>query len=191
MNYAVIDIETVPVEIKDDDIKEYLMDKQISKEMRAFHPLFSKIICICLKNENNTIALTGNEKEILEKFWDTVQDYNYFITFNGYSFDIPFIIIRSTVNKVKFRNIISLNKFNMQGSNHFDVMLYFSQNTFTNIRLDIIAKSLGIMTGEDRFTGREVERLYKEGNIDEIIEHCKQDVSITEKIWMHVKNELL
>src|SRR3989344_710785 len=187
MNYLVVDIETVPAEIKDEDIKEYLMDKQINKEMRSFHPLFSKIICICLKNENEIITLSGNEKEILEKFWDIAKGYNYFITFNGYGFDVPFLIIRSTIKKVKFRNIINLNKFSMQGSNHFDVMLYFNQSgNFTNIRLDVIAKSLGIQIDSNRFTGREVEKLHKEGKMDEIISHCKQDVEITEQIYLYI-----
>jgi len=188
MNHLVIDIETVPIDIKDEMIREYLMDKQISKEARSLHPLYSKIICIVVKGREE-IVLTGEEKNILEKFWNIAREYDYFVTHNGYGFDIPFIIIRSAINKIKYSSKIQLNKYTMNNSNHFDTMLFFSQNgVFFNVRLDVIARSLGIDVGEDRFSGREVERLFNEGRMDEIIKHCKEDVEITEKIWLFLRN---
>jgi len=191
MNHLVIDIETTPLELKDEIIKEYLMDKQISKEMRSLNPLYSKIICICLKpNDKETIVLNGeNEKEILERFWFTVKDYSLFITHNGYGYDIPFIMVRSTINKLKSTINININKFQMKTSNHFDTMLHFNQNgAFLNPRLDIVAKTCNINIGENRFGGKEVERLYKEGKIEEIKQHCKEDVEITEKVYLFIKN---
>jgi len=191
MNHLVIDIETVPLEIKDETIKEYLMDKQISKEMRSLNPLYSKIICICLKpKDKETIEIAGdNEKEILERFWFTVKEHGFFITHNGYGFDIPFIIIRSTFNKIKPTMNINLNKFQMKTSNHFDTMLFFSQNgAFTNPRLDIVAKTCNIQIPENRFGGKEVEKLYKEGKLDLIKQHCREDVEITEKVYLFFKN---
>ena len=187
MNHLVIDIETVPLEIKDDVIKEYLMDKKIDKESRSLHPLYSKIICIVIKGDEETV-LIGEEKDILERFWSIAKEYSRFVTHNGYGFDIPFIIVRSAINNVNFHSKIWLNKYSMIGSNHFDTMLFFSQNgVFFNVRLDIIARSLGIETSDD-ISGRDVERLYKEGNINKIIEHCRKDVQITEKIYLFLKD---
>jgi len=185
MRKLVIDIETVPLDIKDETISEYLMDKKIGKEARSLHPLYSKIICIVLKGEDY-IVLEGEEKSILERFWEIVKNYDMFVTHNGYGYDIPFIIVRSSVNKVKFRSLIQLNKFNMVNSNHFDTMLFFSQSVFFNVRLDIIARSLGLSVKKS-FDGREVERMYKEGRLQEIIEYCKNDVEITEKIYEFLK----
>ena len=190
MNYLIIDIETIPLELKDGTIREYLMDKQISREMRSLNPLYSKIICICLKpKDKETIILSSdNEKELLEQFWSIVKDYHLFITHNGYGFDIPFIIIRSTINKIKQTININLNKFQMLTSNHFDTMLFFSQQgVFTNPRLDIVAKTCNIDIGDNRFDGREIERLYKEGKLEQIKKHCKEDVEITEKVYLYVK----
>ena len=190
MNYLVFDVETVPLEIKDDIIKEYLMNKQISKEMRSLNPLYAKIICICLKpKDEEVVILSGeNEKVLLEQFWSIAKDYNLFVTNNGYGYDVPFIIIRSIINKIRPSIKININKFSMENSNHFDTMIFFSQNVFTNPRLDIVAKTLGIDIGENRFTGAEVERLHKEGKWDEIKQHCKEDVEITEKVYLFVKN---
>jgi len=190
MTYLVFDIETVPVEIKDEVVREYLMDKQISKEMRCLNPLYAKVICICLKPEDREmIILSGeDEKILLEEFWNIAENYNMFITNNGYGYDVPFLIIRSIINKIKPMFNININKFSMLNSNHFDTMIFFSQNSvFTNPRLDIVAKTCGIEIGKDRFTGAEVERLYKEGKWEEIKRHCKEDVEITEKIYLFVK----
>lgn len=41
------------------------------------------------------------EKELLEEFWDGARSYDTFVTFNGRSFDIPFILHRSVVCGVK------------------------------------------------------------------------------------------
>ena len=44
--YLFLDIETVPVKIIDEFVKEYFMDKKISKELRSLNPNYSKIITI-------------------------------------------------------------------------------------------------------------------------------------------------
>jgi|SRR3989344_541650 len=190
MNYIAFDIETAPIDIRDDMIKEYLMDKQISKEMRSLNPMYAKIICICLKpNDGEMIILSGeNERVLIEQFWSIVKDYNLFVTNNGYGYDVPFLIVRSAINRIKPSIKININKFSMENSNHFDTMLFFSQNVFTNPRLDIIAKTLGIDVGENRFSGAEVERLYREGKWEEIRQHCREDVDITERIYLFLKN---
>ena len=189
MDYLVMDIETTPLELKDKVVIEYLMDKQISKEMRSFNPLYSKIICIGLKpkDKDPIILIGGDEVELLEKFWNIAKDYHIFITHNGYGFDIPFLNIRSIINKVKPTVNINLNKFQMLTSNHFDTMLFFSQNgTFTNPRLGIVAKTCSISVPDKGFDGREIERLFKENKLKEIEKHCKEDVEITEKVYNHI-----
>lgn len=191
MNHLVIDIETVPMDIKDETIREYLMDKQISREMRCFNPLYSKIICIGLKpSDDNSIILSGNDEgKLLEEFWSIAKEYNLFITHNGYGFDVPFIMIRSVINQVKPSVNININKFKMDSSNHFDTMLFFNPNSsFSNPRLDIIAKICNINIGENRFTGAEIERLYKEGKWEDIKQHCREDVEIAEKIYIFAKS---
>ena len=131
-----------------------------------------------------------NEEEILGKFVNFFEKNKdaVFITYNGYGFDIPFIIVRSAVHKIKFKSLIQLNKYNMVNSNHFDTMMFFNQNgVFFNVRLDVIARSLGIPVMDGRFSGVEVERLFKEGKMDEIVKHCKEDVELTEKIYFWLK----
>src|SRR5574340_1018800 len=90
----------------DDDVKDV-------KESLSFYPLTGEVITIGILNpdtdkgavyfqapetqitpfeENGIKFETGTEKEILEKFWNTVKSYREIITFNGRGFDCPFIL---------------------------------------------------------------------------------------------------
>lgn len=186
MKYIFLDIETAPIKIENEDVKEYLMDKRISREDRSLNPLYAKIIAIGLKAMNGINIYNGEEKEILEQFWSNIGNSlnTTLVTYNGYKFDIPFIILRSIINKVKIPFSINLNKWQMEKSNHFDLMLFFSQHeTFINPNLRILGKMYGIES-DDKLYGYDIERLYKEGKIEEIKKKCQNDIEVMEKLFL-------
>jgi 3'-5' exonuclease len=41
------------------------------------------------------------EKEMLSEFWKTAGSYDEFISFNGRSFDAPFLMARSAINEIR------------------------------------------------------------------------------------------
>lgn len=193
MKYIALDIETVPLEIKDPDIIQYLMDKKISKEMRVLDPNYSKIVAIGLKQESKDpqILIGEDESKLLKEFWDILDNYmkqptpykKWIVTHNGYKFDVPFIIVRSYVNHIKPKVAINTNKWRMEESNHFDTMLFFSQyELFTNLNLKILCRMHNIEVPEG-ISGANIEEHYKKGNWDIIKEHCKQDVQLTAKLY--------
>jgi uncharacterized protein YprB with RNaseH-like and TPR domain len=54
------------------------------------------------RSEDNLIEYeSGSEIEILKKFWEDVRLYKQLITFNGRSFDCPFLMLRSAVLGIK------------------------------------------------------------------------------------------
>ena len=197
MKFIFLDIETVPVELHD-DVKEYFMNKKISKDSRQTHPMYARTIVICAKEYQKETKIFNNadEKSLLEDFWNFMAEKfaedpkTIIVTHNGYKFDIPFLILRSHINGIKIPVQINTNRFNMMGSNHFDTLVFFSFNeTFTYPNLEILCKMFGIKVHE-RLTGNEIIKCYKKGNIQEIIEHCKNDVEILEKLFdkvcMHI-----
>lgn len=191
MPYLFLDIETAPLEIKNEAIKSYLMDKKISKESRSFIPIYSKIITIGIKELDKPaeIYADDNEKALLEKFWQIINKnpFSRIVTFNGYKFDIPFIIIRSIINEVNMPIHINTNRWSMEKSNHFDVMMFFSQyETFLNPSLEVMGHVLGIPAEYNSISGADIERLYKEGNIDEIKNKCQNDVVLLEEVFKRV-----
>lgn len=197
MKFITLDIETVPIKIEHEDVREYLMDKKISKESRSLDANYAKIITIGLKVFNEPLKLFygDDEKEILAGFWNFMKEFVNknplfkIITHNGYKFDIPFIILRSCVNNVEIpKNIdINTNQWTMKNSNHFDTMIFFSYyGNFINPNLDVLCRLHGIDVPKGRIFGADIERVYKEGNWEKITEHCKQDIEILEKLFEKV-----
>jgi len=202
MRYIVLDIETVPLEIRDSDIVQYIMDKNISKDRISLDPNYSKIIAIGLKRESKDpeILIGDDEAEIIKEFWDILDNYmrqptpykKRVVTHNGYKFDIPFIIIRSYVNHIKPKVIINTNKWRMEESNHFDTMQFFSQHElFTYLSLKILCRMHDIEVPTEGISGVDIEEHYNKGNWDVIKEHCKQDVEITAKLYERIFLHLL
>ncbi|MEK6862753.1 MAG: ribonuclease H-like domain-containing protein [Nanoarchaeota archaeon] len=184
MNYLFLDIETTPLEINDEFIMRYLMDKKLTDASRSLDPNYSKIIVIGLKYNDEIKLLTGEEKDILNEFWNFIKENNFtIVTHNGYNFDVPFIIARSIINNIQISKEINLNHWNMLKSNHIDAMLIFSQNVFTNASLKILARLNNVEFNDDGILGRDIERLWKEGKLDIIKEHCKNDIEILEKLF--------
>src|SRR3989344_1360217 len=130
MKYMFLDIETTNFEINDEYVMRYLMDKKLTDASRSLDPNYSKIIFIGLKLNNELKLLEGEEKNILNEFWDIIKENNnaVIVTHNGYKFDVPFIIVRSIINNISIPLEINLNPWNMIRSNHFDTMILFSQN---------------------------------------------------------------
>lgn len=130
MNKIIVDIETIGVDFKTLDLKsqEYLLkfaeneeEEERIKESLALYPLTGEIVAIGMLNpdtdrgsilfqnkggkresftEGNIIFESGSEKEILEKFWHTILNYDQIITFNGRCFDAPYLNLRSAVLKI-------------------------------------------------------------------------------------------
>ena len=187
--YAVIDIEVIPERFGSDEVKEYLMDKNFP---RKIHPLFSKILLIGIKcgNEKIEIIHSDDEKEVLHSFWSRIAELkpDIIVTFNGYNFDIPFLNIRSNVKSIKPTMDINLVKWKYETSNHFDCMQVLSANqTFLNVALEISCRVFKIPVPENRVSGEEIPKLYGKNEVETIKEHCRQDVEMTEQLYLKLK----
>ena len=185
MNYLFLDIETAPLEINDEFVMRYLMDKKLTDASRSLDPNYSKVILIGLKLNNELKLLEGEEKSILDEFWNIIKENRdaIIVTHNGYKFDIPFIVVRSIINNIKIPSEINLNPWNMLRSNHIDTMIIFSQNVFTNAGLRMLARLNNINFYEDNVHGKDIERLHKEGKFDDIKNHCRNDIEILENVF--------
>ena len=189
VEYLVVDIETCPLKISDDSVWVYLTEKVTRRDL---HPVFSKIIAIGIKQPNTqpNVIHGDNEREILEKFWVLIDKLKpkTIVTFNGYGFDVPFIYARSSLNKIKPTMRINTNKWNMERSNHFDCMVFFSQyGVFINVAQAIICKMLGIGVPSDIISGPQIEDCYKGKDWKPIIYRCEQDTIMTEELYKKIR----
>lgn len=127
----VLDIETIPCEEsmrsllppitppanfkEEKKMREWEENMLSSLREQQYHATaldgtFGRILCIGLmtlssdSKPKEALAIYGKEeKKVLIKFWEGIKEYNkpYLITYNGLSFDLPFIWKRSVIHQVQ------------------------------------------------------------------------------------------
>ncbi len=217
---VVFDIETLafPLESFDEEQKDYLLkfatndqERQEAIERLSLGPLTARVLAIAMLNpdtgkgqvfyENPGGAreldesgmvdyIPGNEKEILEYFWSAISKFHQFITFNGRSFDCPFLMIRSAILGVKAtRNLVP---YRYKSEESFDLM---EQLTFygaiRKYSLDFTCKAFGIHSPKsDGMTGKDLATAYANGEYLRIATYCMGDVKATAELYRRWKGSI-
>jgi DNA polymerase elongation subunit (family B) len=218
MSRIIFDIETAGKDFEslDRPTQEYFLryaetedEKEEIKDRLSFYPLTSEIVTIGLldpgtqkgmvffQNEGDPLLPfeeegirfeTGTEKEVLEKFWDIIKRYDQFITFNGRSFDCPFILIRSAVHRIKPKRDLMPNRY---GDTHIDLLeqLTFYGASRKRFNLDMWCRTFGIKSPkEDGITGYEIKDLFKAGRYLDIARYCIGDIRATRELLFYWEN---
>jgi DNA polymerase elongation subunit (family B) len=179
------------------------------KEGLGFSPLTGEIVAIgvldCDKNqgvvyfqapgENIAEFSEGNikfkqmtEKEMLESFWQGAKNYEEFITFNGRSFDVPFLAIRSAVHKIRPSRNLTEGRYLYQQKDckHIDLLdqLTFYGAVRRKGNLHLWAKAFGIQSPKaDGITGDDVSRLFRERKFIDIARYNVGDLRATRELY--------
>lgn len=138
---------------------------------------------------------SGDEKQILEWFFDYIKYADQVITFSGRRFDCPYIIFRSMVHQLRPTFDLMPNRYgnNRKGYNpHLDLsdqLSYFGGTR--KFSLHLICESLGITSPKgEGIDGSEVESFYNIGEYKKIAEYCMRDVFATTELmkkWDNVQ----
>ena len=214
MTSVVFDIETLgfPLESFDSVQQEYLLkfaDTQEKREIEiqkfSLSPLTAQIIAIAMLNpdtmsgkvfyqsdENETYTsedgkvefVSGDEQEVIQKFWDNVKHYDRIVTFNGRAFDNPFLLIRSAI--IGIRPTRNLMPYRYDSKEHCDLL---EQLTFygavRKYNLDFYCKVFGIKSPKSEgITGLDLGDLFHEKKFCKIAEYCLGDVIATAQLYM-------
>ena len=213
MSKVIVDIETIGFDFNSFDEKnqEYLLkfaeteeEKENVKNRLALYPLTGEIVAIGMLNpetlkgsmlfqdnnsqtekfeEDGMVYESGTEKEILEKFWDRVKNFHQVVTFNGRGFDVPYLMLRSALNKIRpTRNLMG---YRYDSKDHCDLL---EQLTFygavRKFNLDFYAKSFGIKSSKDGgIDGSMVGDLYKQEKYLDIARYCARDLVTTKELF--------
>jgi predicted PolB exonuclease-like 3'-5' exonuclease len=225
MKKLVIDIETVgtPWEEHDPYVREYLMKgltEEGAEEARrsgGLSPFRGKIVAIgvirlddgrsCalyevpdqneMKVEKNGLrtCISGNEKQILEKFWEFFDSDSRFISFNGRQFDGPFLMIRSAIHGVVPKRDLVGYRYGFHPNCDLREALNFFGTTNSRqfkFNLDLACKVFGVRTSKgEGLDGRSVETWYRAGRHREIAEYCLEDVRATAELYEKITPTLL
>lgn len=139
-----------------------------------------RVTCISTYNlDNNQIKSFADidEFKVLKEFWEYVDSLNCptLVTFNGSSFDIPYIIHRSVVRRQSISRYKQLDL--RQTVNSF----FLSYDKKVKGNLAYWASVLGIV--QKTPPGSHMIALFMENKIDEIKCHCEEDIMITKALF--------
>jgi len=206
MRWIVLDIETAAFTVENDEIARYLALRK-SELMLEIHPLFSKVIHIGVMWEGETEHFSGDhEDENLDDFWNFFERKGFvkglerdrygnymgadppvqLVTFNGDEFDVPFILLRSSLLGIK--PTVDINTYpyrNMMNSNHFDCLRFISGgDPRKKIKQEIACRILGIDVPEFTMPEGGIMRLYRNEKWDLIKQKNERDLHLTRELYL-------
>ncbi len=185
------------------------------KEGGALSPYLGKVIVIAMLNPD-----TGNgsvwyeadarcdgkshdarfdiigcsEKDILAEFWEKVSKYGRVVTFNGRSFDAPFLSVRSAIHGISPSKNLLGYRYSME--THVDLLevLTFqgavSRDQTPTLHSACVA--FGIPSPKTAaMHGYAVGDAYREGRLGEVADYCRKDVEATAALYRRLESTLL
>lgn len=195
-NIIVVDIETMPNEdliellptpspngvLKDPaKIQADLEKKRVEQiQKMALDGLWGKVACIGYRGEFINEVHIADEQEMLEKFVSITCDKRI-VTYNGKSFDIPFIAKRCAILGIKPLGMFDrwINKYDSE--RHLDIMYAWCGNNKYE-RLDTLAKVILNEEKEDFDVSLISECLKTDTGKELLRRYCQKDCELTYKL---------
>ncbi len=213
MSRVVFDIETLgfPLESFDETQQEYLLKFAENEEQRedaiqklSLYPTTAQIIAIGMLNPDTNRGkvlyqadqhgestsedggirfIACDERQILENFWADIAQFQQFITFNGRSFDCPFILMRSAILGVKPTK--NLMPYRYDPSVHCDLLEQFTFYGATRkFNLDFYCKSFAIESPKSHgITGLDLRGHFEKKHFKAIAEYNLWDLQATAELF--------
>lgn len=125
------------------------------------------------------------EADMLRKFWDIAGRYDTFVTFNGRSFDAPYLMIRSAICGIRpSKNLVANRYVNLQPGNAKHVDLLEQLSFYGALRrkgsLHLWTRAFGIESPKSAgVTGDDVAALFREGKYADIARYNARDLDAT------------
>lgn len=137
-----------------------------------------------------------SEKDMLIRFWEVVEKYETFVTFNGRQFDVPFLMVRSAIHGVRpSKNLLANRYLNYQPGHARHVDL-FDQLTFYGAMrkkgsLHLWCRAFGIESPKAQgVDGDDVKALYEHGKSADVARYNARDLRATAELYKRYVNYL-
>ncbi|MBI2888887.1 MAG: ribonuclease H-like domain-containing protein [Candidatus Liptonbacteria bacterium] len=193
-----------------DNEEEYKLALEDLKTGLGFSPLTGSIVAIGIldyhKNEgavyfqapgakyeeireDGILFKAMEEKEMLEKFWEVARKCQVFVTFNGRSFDMPFLFIRSAIHGIRPSKDLMRGRYLYQNNPealHIDLLeqLTFYGAVRRKGSLHLWSRAFGIESPKAAgVTGDDVGPLFKKKKFLEIARYNVGDLRATRALY--------
>lgn len=139
--------------------------------------------------ENGIKFKPATESGMLEQFWSGAKSYQEFISFNGRTFDVPFLMVRSAIHGLRpTKDLMSNRYLNSQkfGCTHVDLLdqLSFYGAVWKKGSLHLWCRAFGIASPKaEGITGDDVRRLFAEKKFLGIAKYNVGDLAATRQLY--------
>ena len=135
-----------------------------------------------------------DEASMLAEFWRTVEKYPRFVSFNGRSFDGPFLSVRSAVHGVPPSKNLVPYRYSME--THVDLLdlltFYGAVSRDQTPTLHAACVAFGIPSPKtEEVHGYTVADFHEQGRLREIADYCRRDVEATAELFRRLEPTLL
>ncbi|MBI5397296.1 MAG: ribonuclease H-like domain-containing protein [Verrucomicrobia bacterium] len=125
---------------------------------------------------------SGMEEDILAGFWDVVKRYDRLVTFNGRTFDCPFVMLRSAILGVRPSRNLMGNRYAKDMVDLLEQLSFYGATRKFN--LDYYCRTFGIESPKaGGITGLDMNKLFAEGRQKEIARYCLGDCRATVELY--------
>jgi len=196
--------------------KESKSDEEYAKELAevknglCFSPLTGQIVAIGVydvekdkgavyfqapdgsvidSEEGNIKFRVLGEKEMLQQFWNLAEKYDEFVSFNGRTFDVPFLFARSAIHSIRpTKNLMANRYLSSQPKNakHIDLLdqLTFYGAVRRKGNLHLWSRAFGIKSPKaEGISGDDVGALFKEKRFLDIAKYNVGDLQATKSLY--------
>jgi len=134
------------------------------------------------------------EKELIEDFWESARSYDVFVTFNGRTFDVPFLLHRSLIAGVRPTVELTGQRYitRQTAPYHVDLLDEFSFYGTMNRRpsLQLLCSAYGVGYEKEAVGGEDVADLYSTKQFRDIAEKNAADVTATTTLYDRWRQDL-
>ncbi|MFI5180172.1 MAG: ribonuclease H-like domain-containing protein [Thermoanaerobaculia bacterium] len=134
------------------------------------------------------------EASMLAEFWQKVEKFDRFVSFNGRSFDGPFLSVRSAIHGVPPSKNLVGRRFEFAAAIDLMEVLTFQGATSRDQMptLHAACVAFGIPSPKtEEVHGYTVDDFYRKGRLREIADYCRRDVEATAELFRRLEPTLL
>jgi len=134
------------------------------------------------------------ERQLLEDFWETALSYDVFVTFNGRTFDVPFLLHRSIMQQIKPTKELTGQRYLSRQSPPYRVDLLDEFSFYGAMQrrpsLQLLCEAYNIPYEKEGVGGEDINELFAQKRYRDIAEKNAADVVATTKLFETWKTNL-
>jgi DNA polymerase elongation subunit (family B) len=135
-----------------------------------------------------------DEPTMLREFWEKVDKFDRFVSFNGRAFDGPFLSVRTAIHALSPSKNLSGYRYSFES--HIDLLelltFHGAVSRDQTPTLHSACVAFGIPSPKSaEMHGYAVGDAYREGRLGEIADYCRRDVEATAALFKRLETTLL